>query len=68
MKNIPYCKEIGSLMYAVIGMYPDIAFMVSTLVQFPNNNNPGQVHWDVVKHIFHYLNGENGTTKNLSHT
>jgi hypothetical protein len=47
MKNIPYRESIGSLMYAAIGTRPDIVFTVSTLAQF--QDNPGQVHWDVVK-------------------
>jgi hypothetical protein len=55
MKNIPYCKGIGSLMYASVGMCPDIAFAVSNLAQF--SENPGQVYWDAIKHVFHYLNG-----------
>ena len=55
MKNIPYREAIGSLMYAAIGTHPDIAFSVSTLAQF--SDNPGQVHWDAVKHVFRYLNG-----------
>jgi hypothetical protein len=37
MKNIPYRKSIGSLMYAAIGMHPDITFTVSTLAQFQDN-------------------------------
>jgi hypothetical protein len=41
MKNIPYCKSIGSLMYAAIGTHLDIAFTVSTLAQF--QDNPRQV-------------------------
>jgi hypothetical protein len=62
MKNIPYCEGIDSLMYASIGTHPDIAFAVSTLAQF--SENPGQVHWDTIKHVFHYLNG----TKKLALT
>jgi hypothetical protein len=55
MKNIPYHKSIGSLMYAAIGTHPDITFTISTLGQF--QDNPGQVHLDAVKQVFHYLNG-----------
>ena len=55
MKRIPYREGVGSLMYAAIGMRPDIAFAVSTLAQY--SENPGQVHWDAVKHVFRYLNG-----------
>jgi hypothetical protein len=62
MKNIPYREGIGSLMYASVGTWPDIAFAVSTLAQF--SENPGQVHWDAIKHIFRYLDG----TKKLALT
>jgi hypothetical protein len=55
MKNIPYREGIGSLMYASVGTRPDIAFAVSTLAQF--SENPVQVHWDAIKHVFCYLNG-----------
>jgi hypothetical protein len=55
MKNIPYREGIGSLMYAFVGTRLDSAFAVATLAQF--SENPGQLHWDVIKHIFHYLNG-----------
>jgi hypothetical protein len=58
MKNIPYHQSIGSLMCAAIGTHLDIAFTVSTLAQF--QDNPGQVHWDVVKQVFHYLNSTKG--------
>jgi hypothetical protein len=62
MKNIPYHEGVGSLMYAAVGTHPNIVFAVSTLAQF--SENPGQVHWDAVKHVFHYLNG----TKELALT
>jgi hypothetical protein len=58
MKNIPYRESIGSLMYAAISTHPDIAFTVSTLAQF--QDNPGQVHWDAVKQVFHYINDTKG--------
>ena len=55
MLKVPYCEAIGSLMYAVVTTHPDIAFAVSTLLQFLENL--GEVHWQVVKHMFHYLTG-----------
>jgi hypothetical protein len=42
-------------MYAAITMYPDITFAISSLLCFLNN--PGDAHWEAVKHIFHYLKG-----------
>ena len=55
MKNIPYREAVGSLMYAAMGMRPDIAFATSTVAQF--SDNPGWMHWEVVKRIFKYLLG-----------
>jgi hypothetical protein len=55
MKNIPYCEAIGSLMYASIATHPNIMFTVLVLSQFLDN--PREVHWDAVKHVFHYLVG-----------
>jgi hypothetical protein len=53
MHKVPYCKAIGSLMYAAIATCPDIAFSVSVLPRFLENL--GEAHWKVVKHIFCYL-------------
>ena len=55
MKNIPYREAMGSLMYAVMGTRPDIAFAVSTVAQFLDN--PRWAHWEAVKRIFRYLRG-----------
>jgi hypothetical protein len=46
---------IGSPMYALLGTQPDIAFAVQTLSRFISN--PGIVHWETIKRIFHYLKG-----------
>ena len=50
-----YQSAVGSLMYAMIGTRPDIAFAVSAVSQ--HNNNPGAAHWTAVRRIFRYLNG-----------
>jgi hypothetical protein len=55
MKRIPFRSTLGLLMYLAMGMRPDIAFAVSTLAQFVDN--PGWVHWEGVKKIYHYLLG-----------
>jgi hypothetical protein len=62
MKKMPYREAIGSLMYASITTCPNITFTISTLSQFLDNL--GETHWDVVKHVFHYLAG----TKDLQLT
>ena len=55
MKNVPYRKAVGSLMYAAMGIRLDIAFAMSTVAKF--SDNPGWAHWEAVKQIFCYLLG-----------
>jgi hypothetical protein len=55
MKKTLYREAIGSLMYTAIATRPDISYAVSTLSQFLEN--PGNIHWEAVKHIFRYLIG-----------
>ena len=55
MRNIPYHKAVGLLMYAMLGMRPDICFAVQSVSRF--NNKPGLSHWEAVKHMFRYLKG-----------
>ena len=55
MRHIPYMEAVGSLMYAVIGTQPDIAYTISYLARFMAN--PGHVHWEAVKRVIRYLKG-----------
>lgn len=55
MANVPYASLIGALMYAAIGMRPDIAFAVGTLSRFLGN--PGRRHWNEAKRVLGYLKG-----------
>jgi len=55
MCNIPYLEAVGLLMYASLGTCPDILFAVQTVSCF--SKNPGLMHWDAVKQIFHCLKG-----------
>jgi hypothetical protein len=55
MKKMPYREAIGSLMYPSIATHPNITFAILTLSQFLDN--PGEAHWDMVKHVFCYLAG-----------
>lgn len=50
-----YQAAVGSLMYAMIGTWPDIAYAVSTVSQ--HSSNPGQSHWTALRRIFCYLIG-----------
>jgi len=50
-----YQSAVGSLMYAMLGSRPDIAYAVSKVSQY--NINPDSTHWTAVKRIFQYLAG-----------
>ncbi|GJF00736.1 polyprotein [Phanerochaete sordida] len=55
MQSLPYINAVGSLMFLATCTRPDIAYTVSVLARF--NSNPGQAHWQAVKHLFRYLKG-----------
>ena len=50
-----YQSAVGSLMYAMLGSRPDIAYTVGLVSSF--STNPGNEHWTAVKRIFRYLAG-----------
>ncbi|GKC19692.1 hypothetical protein Tco_1021842, partial [Tanacetum coccineum] len=53
MQNIPYASAVGSIIYAVRCTRPDVAFAQNITIQF--QQNPGELHWTVVKNILKYL-------------
>lgn len=53
--RLAYQSAVGSLMYAMLGTRPDIAFAVSVVSRYASN--PDESHWKAVKRIFRYLNG-----------
>ena len=55
MKLVPYAPTFGSLMCAMVATRPDITHVVGVVRRFMHN--PGQLHWNEVKHIFKYLVG-----------
>jgi hypothetical protein len=50
-----YQSIIGTLMYAMTGTRPDLAFAVSKLSQFASN--PNTEHWTSLKRILRYVQG-----------
>jgi hypothetical protein len=50
-----YQSAVGSLMYAMLGTRPDLAFAVSVVSRFASN--PTDRHWTAVKRILKYLAG-----------
>ncbi|GJW70116.1 hypothetical protein Tco_0127033 [Tanacetum coccineum] len=53
MKKVPYASAVGSIMYAVRCTRPDVAFAQNLVSRY--QQNPGKLHWVVVKHILKYL-------------
>jgi hypothetical protein len=50
-----YQSAVGSLMYAMLGTRPDLAFAVSVVSRFASN--PTESHMKSVKRIFRYIQG-----------
>jgi len=55
MKNIPYHKALGLLMWLQVATRPDLLFAVNILSQF--THNPRKPHWNMLKHILAYVKG-----------
>ncbi len=55
MEGIPYKAAVGSLMYAMVGTWPDLAFLMSMVSQFMSRASPS--HWMAIKRIMQYLKG-----------
>ncbi|XP_031259661.1 secreted RxLR effector protein 161-like [Pistacia vera] len=54
MKSVPYANVVGSLMYAMISIRPDLAFAISMLSRYMSN--PGMEHWTALKWMLKYIN------------
>ncbi|GJS53994.1 retrotransposon protein, putative, ty1-copia subclass [Tanacetum coccineum] len=55
MSKVPYANVVGSLMYLMVCIRPDIAYAVSIVSRYLAN--PGKKHWEAVKWILKYLKG-----------
>ena len=53
MRLVLYASIVGSLMYVVMCIRPDICYAVGMVSRY--QSNPGSEHWIVVKHILKYL-------------
>ena len=54
-EGFPYREMIGSLMYAMVGTRPDLAFPLQYLCQFMHS--PKKVHCELLKHVYNYCQG-----------
>ena len=52
-KKVAYASVVGSLMYAMLGTRPDIAYAVGVLGRY--SANPKACHWDMAKRVLRYL-------------
>jgi len=55
MSRVPDASAVGSLMYVMICIRPDIAHAVGVLSRFMSKL--GKQHWTIVKSVFRYLHG-----------
>jgi hypothetical protein len=55
MARVPYASTIGSLMYAMVCIRPDISHAVGVVSRYMSN--PGKQHSEAVKWILRYLRG-----------
>ena len=58
ISQIPYVNAVGSLMYAMVCIQLDIAYVVSLVSRFMAN--AGKEHWKTLKWILRYLKGSLG--------
>jgi hypothetical protein len=53
MRMISYVSAIGSIMYAMLCMCPDVSYALSAISRYQSNF--GDAHWTIVKNILNYL-------------
>jgi len=53
IKDIPYQKALGSLMWLQVATRPDLSYAVNVLSHFAHN--PRKPHWNTIKHVLGYI-------------
>ena len=53
LSRVHYALSIGSIMYAMICMRPNVSYALSVTNKY--QSNPGDAHWVAVKNILKYL-------------
>jgi hypothetical protein len=59
MANVPYSRVVGSLIYCMVGIRPNVTIVMGVVAQFFNNFR--LAHWQVVKRLLKYLQGSQKT-------
>ena len=57
--KIPYASVVASIMYAMVAIGPDLAYVVGVVSRYMSN--PGRKHWEAFKHILRHLRGTKDT-------
>ncbi|XP_052203957.1 secreted RxLR effector protein 161-like [Diospyros lotus] len=55
MKKVPYANAVGSVMYSMVRMGPDLSYALSMTSRFMENS--GKAHWEAVKWVLRYFKG-----------
>lgn len=55
LDKIPYSSAVGSVMYAMVGSRPDLAYGVGLISRYMSR--PGEIHWEAVKWLLRYIKG-----------
>jgi hypothetical protein len=53
MRVIPYASVVGSIMYVMLCMRPDVSYALSAMSRYESNY--GEAHWTIVKNVLKYL-------------
>jgi hypothetical protein len=53
MSKVPYSSAVGSLMYAMFCLGPDLSYAIRLVSRYMANL--GKEHWNTVKWIFRYM-------------
>ncbi|KAL0726856.1 hypothetical protein Bca4012_022949 [Brassica carinata] len=52
-ERVPYCSAVGSMMYAMVGSRPDLAYGVGLVSRYMSK--PGEIHWEAIKWLLRYI-------------
>ena len=53
ISKVSYASSIGSIMYAIISIRPDVSYALSVTSRY--QSDPGERHWTALKNILKYL-------------
>jgi tRNA C32,U32 (ribose-2'-O)-methylase TrmJ len=53
MTVTPYTSAIGSIIYTMLCMLPDVSYALSAMRRYQSNY--GEAHWTILKNIVSYL-------------